>query len=250
MYCDQCGEETEPKAKFCQSCGAELTGASCKRAIKTEFLSEEISLNNATEKEDVSINKTQKGSIDQNNTFFGGTHHPWRRLFARSVDLFLGLIMAIPLFFLTGYLTGYFLPQYINEFREILENPYTAGVLIYLLWLPIEAIFLASIGTTPAKWVFGIRILNKSGDKLTYLNALKRAALVWVQGDGFGIPIISFFTRLIAYRRLNKTGTTLWDEDVGSIVTHKKWGSLRIISSTTIVLIALTGIGFLNSING
>jgi hypothetical protein len=46
---------------------------------------------------------------------------------------------------------------------------------------------------------------------LSFSEALNRSFLVFVQGVGLGIPFVALFTQLFAYRRLTKTGTTLWD---------------------------------------
>ena len=147
---------------------------------------------------------------DESKSFLGGVHHPWRRLLARTVDL-------LPI--------GYLLPPNINETLI----PIGALIVFYLLWLPVEALFLSRTGTTPGKWIFGIRITTVTGENLSYGQALKRSFLVFFQGEGFSIPIINIFTRFFAYRRLTKTGGTLWDTSVGSVVTHKKWGIFRVI---------------------
>lgn len=183
-------------------------------------------------------------SIDQAKTFLGGIHHPWRRFFARTVDLLtLGMLILLLLSFLVGYL----FPQNVESFVKALENPITAGIILYLFWLPAEAALIATTGTTPAKWIFGISVLAVGSKKLSYSAALKRAFLVWIQGEGFGIPFVTLFTRLFAYRRLTKTGTTLWDTSVGSVVTHKKWGVVRATASVFAVLLAMMIIGILNS---
>src|SRR3546814_12019146 len=58
---------------------------------------------------------------------------------------------------------------------------------------------------------------------------------IFVQGVGFGIPFVALFTQLFAYRRLTKTGTTLWDTSAGAVVLHKKWGVVRALVCTAAV---------------
>lgn len=171
--------------------------------------------------------------------------HPWRRLFARIVDL---VTVGMLVFMLVSFLFGFSLPQYVPAFIEALENPVIGSVAVYLVWLPTEAFFLAATGTTPAKWVFGITVVSKDGKRLSFASALKRSALVWIQGEGLGIPFVTLVTRLFAYSRLTRSGTTLWDSSVGSVVTHKKWGPIRGTASVLAVVAAFAILITLNDL--
>lgn len=107
--------------------------------------------------------------------------------------------------------------------------PENSGLLtlmvVPLLWLPVEATFLALVGTTPGKWCFGIRITDDLGQKLSWISALKRAALAHVAGNGLGLPsapryflpILQWSISWIFYRH---SGTTLWDRLSRSEVRH------------------------------
>lgn len=182
---------------------------------------------------------------DQSKTFLGGTTHPWRRFFARTVDVTaLGGFLFICLAFCVGYL----FPQNAAEFAKAIENPIIAAVVIYLLWIPFEATFLALAGTTPAKWLFGIRVLDSCGAYLSWGTALQRTFLVFIQGEGLGIPLVTLFTQIFAYRRLTKTGTTLWDASVNSIVTHRRWGFFRALFCVLAVIAVLMFLSVLNAI--
>lgn len=173
---------------------------------------------------------------EQSKQFLGGAHHPWRRFFARTVDL-LSIALLTP-FFLLFFITSLF-PDWSASLLKIFSNPIFGGVLLYIFWMPIEAAFLTFWGATPSKWIFGIRVARKTGEKLSYSDALKRTLSVWIQGDGFGIPFVSLFTRFFAYRHLTKTGTTVWDDNVKSVVSHKKWGIMRGLACFTSVLAVL-----------
>lgn len=242
MYCNQCGTAVNSGASYCQSCGAALKNEISSEVAHSAPAESKPTLDaHQPELEHASDFVTQK---NQSKTFLGGIHHPWRRFFARTVDLLsLGLLVLL----LFSFLIGYLFPQNIGGYVRALENPITAGIILYLLWLPVEAAFLTTTGTTPAKWIFGISVLSADGYKLSYSDALKRVFLVWVQGEGFGIPLVTLFTRLFAYKRLTKTGTTLWDASVNSVVTHKKWGAIRSVASILAVLLALIILGILKS---
>ena len=181
---------------------------------------------------------------DQSKKFMGGVLHPWRRFWARTVDL---IFLGLGIVFILTVIFSVLFPVNAEKLLKVYENPILAGLIIYFLWVPVEAAFLALTGTTPSKWIFGIRILKNTGGKLSYSEALKRTLSVWVQGEGMGIPIATLFTRLFAYRRLTKTGTTLWDTYAGSIVTHKKWGVIRGFACFIYVVVAMMFVSVLNS---
>jgi len=183
-------------------------------------------------------------SVDQSRTFLGGQHHPWRRLFARTVDIYAA---GFTLFLLLMFAFSATMPQQAAGFTKAIENPIIASIVLYLIWLPAESLLLSLFGTTPAKWLFGIRVEHPRGNLLSFTEALNRSFLVFVQGVGFGIPVVALFTQLFAYRRLTKTGTTLWDTSANAVVLHKKWGVFRVLACTVAVFAVLILINALNA---
>ena len=139
------------------------------------------------------------------------------------------------------------MPEQAAGFAKAIENPIIAGIVLYLVWVPAESVFLALFGTTPAKWLFGIRVAHPGGNLLSFPEALNRSFLVFLQGVGLGIPFVALFTQLFAYRRLTKTGTTLWDTSAGAVVLHKKWGVVRALLCTAAVFAVLILMSALNA---
>ena len=182
--------------------------------------------------------------VDQSKKFLGGQHHPWRRLFARTVDI---CTAGLVLFMLLIFAFSATMPEQAASFAKAIENPIIASVVLYLIWLPAEALLLSLFGTTPAKWLFGIRVAHPGGNLLSFAAALNRSFLVFVQGVGFGIPFVALFTQLFAYRRLTKTGTTLWDTSTTAVVLHKKWGVFRALACTAAVFAVLILMSALNA---
>ncbi|MFZ7311698.1 RDD family protein [Comamonas jiangduensis] len=182
--------------------------------------------------------------VDQSKKFLGGQHHPWRRLFARTVDI---CTTGLVLFMLLIFAFSATMPEQAAGFAKAIENPIIASVVLYLIWLPAEALLLSLFGTTPAKWLFGIRVAHPGGNLLSFAAALNRSFLVFVQGVGFGIPFVALFTQLFAYRRLTKTGTTLWDTSTTAVVIHKKWGMFRALACTAAVFFVLILMSALNA---
>lgn len=182
--------------------------------------------------------------VDQSKTFLGGQHHPWRRLFARTVDI---CTAGLVLFMLLIFAFSATMPEQAAGFAKAIENPIIASVVLYLIWLPADALLLSLFGTTPAKWLFGIRVAHPDGNLLSFAAALNRSFLVFVQGVGLGIPFVALFTQLFAYRRLTKTGTTLWDTSTTAVVLHKKWGVFRALACTAAVFAVLILMSALNA---
>ena len=188
--------------------------------------------------------KSSNSPVDQSRTFLGGQHHPWRRLFARTVDI---CTAGLALFMILIFAFSATMPEQAAGFIKAIENPIIASVVLYLIWLPAEALLLSLFGTTPAKWLFGIRVAHADGNVLSFSESLNRSFLVFVQGVGLGIPFVALFTQLFAYRRLTKTGTTLWDTSSSAVVLHKKWGVFRALACTAAVFVVLILISALNA---
>lgn len=167
------------------------------------------------------------GPSDKGGKFLGGNHHPWRRFFARGIDLSIfGLIPFVAL----CWAVVYYFPNKAMGFAEAIQNPFIVTILLVGLWIPIEANLLSVLGNTPGKWLFGISVRSTSGSSLSFSQALERSFRVAIQGLGLGIPVLSLFTQLFAYRRLTKTGTSLWDSATECVVTHKIWGVGRAVA--------------------
>jgi len=58
-----------------------------------------------------------------------------------------------------------------------------------------------------------------------------------VQGLGAGLPLISFLTLILSYRRLTVESLTPWDERLGIEVAHSEWGPVRWVAAVLVVLL-------------
>jgi len=184
----------------------------------------------------------EKPNGDESSKFLGGIYHPWRRFFARIVDIWTWGLLA---FLVLAFAGAVFLPK-----AEVstLQIQFIVWIVLLVLWIPIEAILLSTVGNTPAKWLFGISVRTKSGHKLSFSQALERSFLVLTQGEGLGIPFVALFTQLFAYRRLTKSGTTLWDKATGCVVTHTSWGAARAIGCVVTVIIVFILLSILSTL--
>lgn len=120
---------------------------------------------------------------------------------------------------------------------------YGSGLVALVVWLFIEAVLLSAVGTTPIKCLFGMRVVTASGQRPTLRQAIKRSAIKWVEGLGFGLPLVSLITLWISYRTLTHLGSTAWDTKCDLWVLHKRIGALRMLG-ILVVGILVVGTAF------
>lgn len=130
--------------------------------------------------------------------------HPWRRFFARSIDY--TLLNVIELFVLVVILRI----RPVNAFIYSLIN---FTIFSYMLWIPIEGVLLHYFGTTPGKWVMGIRVESINGGRLSISAAMHRAWGVLRYGFGFTIPIYDLWRQYRSYKDYVDYGYALWDQE-------------------------------------
>ncbi len=118
--------------------------------------------------------------------------HPWRRFFARTLDY--TLLTATVNFILIVLLRIRPLPDgFIDAVIVVLSG---------LLYIPVEALMLSRWGTTPGKYIFGIRVESIEGGNLKYSQAFLRAQSVYARGVWLWIPFLRIVGMLTQYCRL------------------------------------------------
>lgn len=132
---------------------------------------------------------------------------PWRRYFARAFDLTLFGVLG---WFALGLAWYSIAPMQADRFFIGL-NPAVDLVLTAVIGTFISGFILAFFGSTPGKAVFGIRVRNKEGSKLSVSEGLTRDLDVLVRGLGLAIPLVSVITLIVAYSKLKRNGVTSWD---------------------------------------
>lgn len=178
--------------------------------------------------------------------------HPWRRWLARWLDyMFWGAIMNFVWFVLLRVRP---IP---GDFGNTL---FTIGALA--LYVPMEAFLLHRFGTTPGKYIMGIRLEYIQGGNLPYSEAIYRSLRVYVGGAGLGIPLVGFVLYIQRYCQL--TGRTWrifarhdevegpmempWDEDTEFI--YSNWNRKRGVAAilTLAIFVCLTAVTVLDEI--
>jgi tetratricopeptide repeat protein/RDD family protein len=154
---------------------------------------------------------------------------PWNRLAARLFDYAIwGLVLALLL----------------SELRRVgivpvnlaywLGHPLLAPIVITATWVPVEALLIAGLGTTPGKWLFGVYLQFSISNAYARRDAraqvrrgLSRALRVWWGGVGCGIVPLAAVLIAVAYEKVAHDQETEWDFAEDCLVTHGPPGMLN-----------------------
>ncbi len=148
---------------------------------------------------------------------------PWARFLARSIDLGVVTVSVLGV----GVTMAMTLP--ISESAGRASLWLVGAMLFGLALLGYEAVALSLFGTTIGKAAFGLRISAEDGGLLELKSAYRRAFWAWASGNAcyFFFPAATAFFWWRGYKVLTTTGSTSWDDKIGSVVTQAKIGSLR-----------------------
>jgi hypothetical protein len=157
---------------------------------------------------------------------------PWHRLAARMFDYAIwGLLLALLLAQLRA------LGIVPETTAHWLAHPLIAPTLITLSFVPIEALLITSIGTTPGKWLFGIYLQFSISDayasrdtRTQLLRGLARALRVWIEGVGCAFPLLAPVAIAIAHERLALHQETDWDFACDCLVTQGPAGVVNTVT--------------------
>ena len=156
-----------------------------------------------------------------------GNLHLIRRFWARWMDLQL-------------YIAAWWLFLYLSnrDVGSIFQSPWF--LLLQLLpWLPIEAALIHRHGTTPGKWLLGIRVRNDDGSALTGRQSTTRTLRVLVAGVGLGWGIISPICQGASYWITRRIGRPLWDHLGGHRVDFTPIRGTRYIAVIGVIYLSL-----------
>ncbi len=140
--------------------------------------------------------------------------HPWRRYWARTLDLMVYGSLSLPLLALTG-------------------NNKAVSMVIPLFWmLLLEPVQLRFFGTTLGKAILGLRVTDLEERKLSYSAGLERTWAVLWEGMAMGIPLIEYYFLYKSYQLCEDGEYLPWEWD--SELTCKddkiwRWGLYALV---------------------
>lgn len=153
--------------------------------------------------------------------------HLVRRFWARWLDLYL----YAGLWWIAMWAVG-------RDIGMILENQWII-LFHYVPWFVFETFLIHRFGTTPGKWLLGIRIVNNDGTQLTLAESTRRCARVLFIGLGFGWGILALICQLMSWVTTKRLGRPLWDQAGGHRLEAAPLGPLRLVAYVFILSAAL-----------
>lgn len=81
----------------------------------------------------------------------------------------------------------------------------------YIPWFILEIFFIQHFGSTPGKWLLGLKVTNLDNSLLNLAAATRRSARVLFTGIGFGWGLLSLFCQVLSYFTAKRLGRPLWD---------------------------------------
>jgi len=166
----------------------------------------------------------------------------WRRGCARYIDYILfAAVLSIPVNALFGDLLAWpSADASISAYLFLATLLLGYGLLTVVLWVPIEAILLTSLGTTPGKWLYRLQVVNAEQTKLSFNTALARSLTVWQLGMGYGILLVTPFTNWQWRNRTQQGELATWDEQCKTSIVEQPLSTLRVVASSLIVVQSFT----------
>ena len=150
---------------------------------------------------------------------------PWRRFFARMLDwaIYVGIWRAA---------AAFIRPAGTAAILDIVFGD--------LLMLLLEPLLLHFWGTTPGKWILGLRVQANGGGRLTVEQARERTWGVLVYGCMLGIPIAEFVGMWIRLRNVNSGEQLKWEYDSRLVQRDARtWRTIAYIALRVVIALAL-----------
>lgn len=156
--------------------------------------------------------------------------HPWMRLFARGMDFALCKFLFLTLFLLVFRWHGCL------KLAWLWRTLFDIG--IYCVSILLEPFWLHYVGWTPGKWIFGLKLRDKNGEKLSLSQARSRAWRVAWEGDGLYIPFYNLWRNWKSYKCCADHEDCWWDvyESCRYTREERKWYGLWWAGETAVYL--------------
>lgn len=156
-------------------------------------------------------------------------HFPWQRFFARLLDaqiyrsLWVLILPALGFNMLKSSRGGVL-------FLELL----TLGTMFLL-----EPLLLSRFGTTPGKWLFGLRVTSPDSRRLTYAEGRERTAYLFWYGIRLNLPFFRLYRLHVSYTDEQQEKELPWeDRSEQTILDHAGW---RFAAAAALAVLLIAG---------
>ena len=151
--------------------------------------------------------------------------HPFLRYAARAVDIMLCMVIVTCLIRLvTG--TDPVSAMTMALFEEGgNRNSLSWMYIVYAVMFLVEPLLLHFFATTPGKLIFGIKIFDEKGEKLSLKAAYLRSFRLWRYGFGFLIPFYSLYRYIRSFMDCRDHFVLPWDlgTSIGRPAKPESW---------------------------
>lgn len=156
--------------------------------------------------------------------------YPWRRFFARMLDLFIYNVLWST-FLAIGFKVNLVSR---SDWANILDS-----FIAVVMMLALEPLLLHLFGTTAGKAIFGLRIETANGGHLSYGQGLERTLGVIASGLGFNIPIYNIVRLWKSYNLCMDKEVQPWDYSNSYTIKDTKGYRTALYIGSHAVLIAI-----------
>ncbi len=145
-----------------------------------------------------------------------GKTHLLRRFWARWLDM-------------SVYAAAWWLLMYVvgRDIGAMITNLWVV-LTIFIPWFAAESWLLHRFGTTPGKWLLGIRVINEDDSKLSFKSSIWRSTRVMIAGVGFGWGVLAMICQLMSWFTTRRIGKPIWDYMGQHKVVVKPLGVFRV----------------------
>lgn len=163
-------------------------------------------------------------------------YHPWMRYFARTLDMALYDTLINVAWLL--------LFRDLSFVRLQTENVLTAAlwsVAMLALTLAVEPLWLHFWGWTPGKWLFGLKLRDGDGEKLSIEQGWERSwQLAW-EGYGWNIPLWSLWRMWRSRDEALRGWNGSWNGEAGCRYTkeERRFGGWAFVGAQAVLTAAL-----------
>jgi hypothetical protein len=129
-----------------------------------------------------------------------------------------------------------------KAFLDLLDKPDSRFINIFLncaLAMVPNALCIGLTGSSLGKWIFGVSITDANERPIGIKTAFQREVMVWFRGLGIGIPIISLFTLITAFKTLKQDRKTSWDRDLSLKAVYRPATTIQMVLNCFGVLLWL-----------
>ncbi|MBE6034475.1 MAG: RDD family protein [Clostridiales bacterium] len=158
--------------------------------------------------------------------------YPWRRFFARMLDLSLYSLIwhAFTALVLNRNIENNFFISLINSFVMI-------GIMLLL-----EPILLSKCGTTLGKLVFGLIVRDLNGRKLTYKQGWHRTFGIFRKGMGYNIPLYDLLIMANCYDKCKTQKLLPWEKNILYTIKDRKFNRIIVCIAIFILIYGMNAL--------